>query len=51
MQYLDFYLQGPMSGDLGRQVVVLRPCCLDVCRVWVAEVDARICLASLRWLV
>ena len=43
LKYLDLYLQGPMSGYLGRQVVVSRPCYLDVCRVLVAEVDAGIC--------
>ena len=31
LKYLDLYLQGPMSGDLGRQVVVSCPCYLDVC--------------------
>ena len=43
LKYLDLYTQGPMSGDLGRRVVVLGPCYLDVCRVCVAEVDAGIC--------
>ena len=51
LKYLDLYLQGSMSGDLGRQVVVLRQCHLDVCRVCVAEVDAGICRARLRWSV
>ena len=37
LEYLDLYLQGSMSGDLGRQVVVLRLCHLDVCRVRVAR--------------
>ena len=49
LKYLDLYLQGSMSGDLGRQVVVLRPCDLDVCPVRVAEVEAVICRARLRW--
>ena len=31
LKYIDLYLQGSMSGDLGRQVVVLRPCHLNVC--------------------
>ena len=31
LKYLDLYLQGPMSGDLGRQDVVSRPCYLNVC--------------------
>ena len=43
LKYLDLYLQVPISGDLGRQVVVLRPCYLNVCRVRVADVDAGIC--------
>ena len=30
LKHLDLYLQGSMSGDLGRQVVVYRPCYLDV---------------------
>ena len=51
LKYLDLYLQGSMSGDLGRQVVVLRLCHLDVCRVRVAEVDAGICRARLWWSV
>ena len=51
LKYLDLYLQGPMSGNLGRQVVVLRPCRFDVCRVHVADVDAGICRARLRWSV
>ena len=42
LKYLDLYPQGPMFGDLGRQVVVSCPCYLDVCRVRVAEVDAGI---------
>ena len=48
LKYLDLYLQGPMSSDLGRQAVVSRPCYLNVCRVSVAEVDAGICRARLR---
>ena len=48
---LDLYLQGSMSGDLGRQVVVSRPRYLDVCRTRVPEVDAGIWRASLRWSV
>ena len=51
LKYLDLYLQGSISPDLGRQVVVLRPCYLDKCRVRVAEVGAGICLASLLWSV
>ena len=51
LEYLDLYLQGSMSGDLGRQVVVLRQCHLDVCRVRIAEVDAGNCRARLRWSV
>ena len=51
LKYLDLYFQGPMSGYLGRQVVVSRPCYLDVCRVRVAGVDAEICRARLRWSV
>ena len=51
LKYLELYLQGSVSGDLGRQVVVLHPCHLDVCRVRVAEVDAGICRARLRWSV
>ena len=43
LKYLDLYLQGSMSGDLGRQVVVSRPRYHDVCRVRVAEADAGIC--------
>ena len=43
LTYLDLYLQGPTSGDLGRQVVVSRPCYHGVCRVRVAEVNAAIC--------
>ena len=51
LKYLDLYLQGSMSGDIGRQVVVLRPCQRDGGRVCVAEVDAGICQARLRWSV
>ena len=51
LKYLDLYLQGSMSGDLGRQVMVLRLCYLDECQVRVAEVDAGICRARLRWSV
>ena len=49
LKYLDLYLQGPMSGYVGRQVVVSRLCYLDVCRNRVAEVDVRVCRARLRW--
>ena len=51
LKHLDLYLQGSVSRDLGRQVVVLRPRYLDVCQVGVAEVDAGICRVWLRWLV
>ena len=51
LKYLDLYLQGSMSGNLGRHVVVLRLWYLDGCRVCVAEVGRGICLASLLWSV
>ena len=40
LRHLDLYLEGSMSGDLGRQVVVTRLRYLHVCRVRVAEVHA-----------
>ena len=49
LKYLDLYRQGPMSRYLGQQVVVSRPCYLDVCQVRVAEVHAGIFRAMLRW--
>ena len=50
-EHPDLCLRGTMTSDLGWQVMVLRPCYLDVYQVCLAKVDAGICWAWLRWSV